>query len=77
MAQQSFKDPYLFDFLTLRNDHLEQDLEKGLIANHDQSSKETKPNNDIDEDGESDAMRCDALAIYSSICTCVRCDALR
>lgn len=31
MVQQSFKDPYLFDFLTLADDHIEQDLEKGLI----------------------------------------------
>lgn len=33
LAQQSLKDPYLFDFLTLHKDHLEQDLEDGLI-NH-------------------------------------------
>ncbi len=31
LAQQSFKDPYIFDFLTLFDDHLEQDLEQGLI----------------------------------------------
>ncbi len=31
MAQQAFKDPYIFDFLTLQEEHLEQDLEKGLI----------------------------------------------
>lgn len=31
MAQQSLKDPYIFDFLTLRDDHLEHDLEQGLI----------------------------------------------
>ncbi len=33
IAQQSFKDPYLFDFLTLHEKHLEQDLEQGLINN--------------------------------------------
>jgi predicted nuclease of restriction endonuclease-like (RecB) superfamily len=33
MAQQSFKDPYVFDFLTLQEEHLEYDLEKGLIEN--------------------------------------------
>jgi predicted nuclease of restriction endonuclease-like (RecB) superfamily len=32
LAQQSLKDPYLFDFLTLHKEHLEQDLEQGLIA---------------------------------------------
>lgn len=37
MAQQSFKDPYVFDFLTLQNQHLEQDLEQGLI-NHVQKT---------------------------------------
>lgn len=31
MAQQSLKDPYLFDFLTLQEEHLERDLEQGLI----------------------------------------------
>lgn len=31
MAQESFKDPYIFDFLTLHEDHIEQDLEQGLI----------------------------------------------
>ncbi len=31
MAQQALKDPYLFDFLTLREEHLERDLEQGLI----------------------------------------------
>lgn len=31
MAQQSLKDPYLFDFLTLQEEHLEKDLEQGLI----------------------------------------------
>lgn len=30
-AQQSLKDPYLFDFLTLHQEHLEQELEQGLI----------------------------------------------
>lgn len=33
LAQQTLKDPYLFDFLTLHKDHLEQDLEDGLV-NH-------------------------------------------
>lgn len=33
MAQQTFKDPYVFDFLTLQDDHLEHDLEQGLIDN--------------------------------------------
>lgn len=33
MAQQALKDPYLFDFLTLHVDHLEKDLEDGLV-NH-------------------------------------------
>ena len=33
MAQQSLKDPYIFDFLTLQEDHLEHDLEQGLIDN--------------------------------------------
>lgn len=33
MAQQSFKDPYVFDFLTLQEEHREYDLEQGLIAN--------------------------------------------
>jgi predicted nuclease of restriction endonuclease-like (RecB) superfamily len=31
MAQQSLKDPYLFDFLTLRDDYVEHELEQGLI----------------------------------------------
>ncbi|MCX5922870.1 MAG: PDDEXK nuclease domain-containing protein [Candidatus Dependentiae bacterium] len=31
MAQQSFKDPYIFDFLTLHAEHMERDLEQGLI----------------------------------------------
>lgn len=31
MAQQSLKDPYIFDFLTLAEDHVEHDLEQGLI----------------------------------------------
>ena len=31
MAKLSFKDPYLFDFLTLRDDYVEQELEQGLI----------------------------------------------
>lgn len=33
MVQQSFKDPYVFDFLALQADHLEHDLEQGLIDN--------------------------------------------
>jgi predicted nuclease of restriction endonuclease-like (RecB) superfamily len=32
LAQQSFKDPYLFDFLTLRSKAVERDLEGGLVA---------------------------------------------
>ncbi len=32
MAQQILKDPYLFDFLTLREDYEEKDLEDGLIG---------------------------------------------
>ena len=31
LAQQVFKDPYIFDFLTLTDDFQEKDLEKGLI----------------------------------------------
>lgn len=31
MAQQSLKDPYLFDFLTVQEEHLERDVEQGLI----------------------------------------------
>ncbi len=30
-AQGTFKDPYIFDFLTLEDDHIERDLEQGLI----------------------------------------------
>ena len=33
IAQQSLKDPYIFEFLTLQEKHLEQDLEQGLIDN--------------------------------------------
>jgi predicted nuclease of restriction endonuclease-like (RecB) superfamily len=33
LAQQSLKDPYVFDFLTLHKDHLEKELENGLV-NH-------------------------------------------
>src|SRR3990167_3429762 len=33
MAQQALKDPYIFEFLTLQEKHLEQDLEQGLIDN--------------------------------------------
>jgi predicted nuclease of restriction endonuclease-like (RecB) superfamily len=31
LAQQSLKDPYLFDFLTLHDDAIERDLESGLL----------------------------------------------
>jgi predicted nuclease of restriction endonuclease-like (RecB) superfamily len=31
LAQQVFKDPYIFDFLTMSDDYYEKDLEKGLI----------------------------------------------
>ena len=31
LAQQTLKDPYLFDFLTIHENHLEKDLEKGLV----------------------------------------------
>lgn len=31
LAQQSLKDPYLFDFLTLHDDAFERDLERGLV----------------------------------------------
>src|SRR5580765_3755335 len=33
MAQQSLKDPYVFDFLTLHEEHVERDIEQGLIDN--------------------------------------------
>jgi predicted nuclease of restriction endonuclease-like (RecB) superfamily len=33
LAQQTLKDPYVFDFLTLHREHLEKDLENGLV-NH-------------------------------------------
>jgi len=33
MVQQSFKDPYPFDFISLHKEHLEHDLEQGLIEN--------------------------------------------
>ncbi|TLV00336.1 PDDEXK nuclease domain-containing protein [Dyadobacter luticola] len=32
LAQQSIKDPYLFDFLTLADGYKERDLENGLVA---------------------------------------------
>jgi predicted nuclease of restriction endonuclease-like (RecB) superfamily len=32
LAQQSLKDPYVFDFLTLHKKHLEKDLEDGLVS---------------------------------------------
>jgi len=31
LAQQTIKDPYIFDFLALQEDHLEKDLENGLV----------------------------------------------
>lgn len=31
LAQQTLKDPYTFDFLTLHKEHLEKDLENGLV----------------------------------------------
>jgi len=31
LVQQSFKDPYLFDFLTLHDEAIERDLEQGLV----------------------------------------------
>lgn len=33
MAQQILKDPYSFDFLTLHEQHVERDIEQGLIDN--------------------------------------------
>lgn len=33
IAQESLKDPYVFDFLTLQDNHIEYDIEQGLI-NH-------------------------------------------
>lgn len=33
MAQQTLKDPYIFDFLTLHEKHREHDIEQGLIDN--------------------------------------------
>ncbi len=33
MAQQALKDPYIFDFLTLKDDYRERDIEQGLIDN--------------------------------------------
>lgn len=33
LAQQALKDPYIFEHLTLSDDHKEKDLEKGLIDN--------------------------------------------
>ncbi|MBP7073938.1 MAG: DUF1016 family protein [Rhabdochlamydiaceae bacterium] len=33
LAQQTTKDPYVFDFFALHKDHLEKDLEKGLVKN--------------------------------------------
>jgi predicted nuclease of restriction endonuclease-like (RecB) superfamily len=31
LAQQTLKDPYIFDFLTLSKQHSERELEQGLI----------------------------------------------
>ncbi|HVX00573.1 MAG TPA: DUF1016 domain-containing protein [Candidatus Babeliaceae bacterium] len=31
LAQQTLKDPYVFDFLTLHEQHVEHDLEQGLV----------------------------------------------
>ena len=31
LAQQTMKDPYVFDFISLHNDHLEKELEAGLV----------------------------------------------
>lgn len=33
LAQQTTKDPYIFDFLTLHKEHLEKELEEGLVQN--------------------------------------------
>ncbi len=33
LAQQTTKDPYIFDFLTLHKEHLEKELEEGLVHN--------------------------------------------
>jgi len=33
LAQQTIKDPYVFDFLTLHKEHWEKDLEEGLVNN--------------------------------------------
>jgi len=33
LAQQTLKDPYVFDFLTLSQDYVERDVEQGLIDN--------------------------------------------
>lgn len=33
LAQQSLKDPYIFDFLALRDGHVERELEHGLVSN--------------------------------------------
>ncbi len=31
LAEQSLKDPYVFDFLSLTNDYHERELEQGLV----------------------------------------------
>jgi len=33
MAQQSFKDPYVLDFLAVHKEHVERDIEQGLMDN--------------------------------------------
>ena len=33
LAHQSLKDPYVFDFLTLHDEHVEYDIEQGLVEN--------------------------------------------
>lgn len=33
LAQQTTKDPYIFDFLTLKNEHSEKELEAALVSN--------------------------------------------
>jgi predicted nuclease of restriction endonuclease-like (RecB) superfamily len=41
LAQQSLKDPYLFDFLTLREDAFERDLELRLVEELEREFKDT------------------------------------
>jgi predicted nuclease of restriction endonuclease-like (RecB) superfamily len=33
LANQTLKDPYIFDFLTLSEDYKEKDIEKQLVQN--------------------------------------------